>query len=119
MMGYYTYYDLQVLNEDKIAPEEITKASHRLAEMMGDDPKSSEYDDFRWISYDSMKWYDHEDHMQTLAYEFPNMLFALEGHGEEWGDMWIKYFQGKRCHMQEWHWDPAPKWTQYKREVST
>ena len=119
-MGYYTYYDLQVLNEDKFSAEEISKASHRLAEIMGENkPFSDEYNDFSWISYDSMKWYDNKEHMLQLAKEFPNMLFKLYGDGEDSDDMWIDYYQGNRYHSQGWHWDPTPKWTQYKREVST
>ena len=120
MMGYYTYYSLVVRNDDKIAPAEITKASHRLAEIMGEDNTNSpRFDNFEWISYDSMKWYDHEEHMRTLAAEFPDMLLVLYGVGEESDDRWVEYYQGNRCHTQGWHWDPTPQWTHYKRRVST
>ena len=119
-MGYYTYFDLQVLNEDEFSQEEIAKASHRLAEIMGEDNANNpRFDNFEWISYDSMKWYESAENMRQLAKEFPKMLFRLYGNGEDSEDMWIDYYQGDRYHSQGWHWDPTPQWTQYKRRVST
>lgn len=114
-MGYYTYFNLEVLNEEEFTTDEIAKASHRLAEIMGEpNPLTLEYDDFNWLSYDDRKWYDHDKHMIILANEFPNMLFKLHGDGEEAGDSWNEYYCGTRRHCQGWHWDQAPQWTQYK-----
>jgi hypothetical protein len=41
---------------------------------------------------ESCKWYDHEKEMRAFSKQFPNVLFTLEGQGEEAGDLWQKYF---------------------------
>ena len=47
-------------------------------------------------SNDSCKWYQHDDDMKKLSEKFPNVIFTLEGTGEEPGDQWKKYyFDGK------------------------
>lgn len=43
-------------------------------------------------SYDSVKWYEHEEHMKKLSTEIPYVLFKLSGEGEDSGDIWDKYF---------------------------
>lgn len=45
---------------------------------------------------DEWKWYDHETDMRTLSEAFPNLIFILEGEGEDQGDVWIKYFYNGR-----------------------
>ena len=44
--------------------------------------------------------YEHEEDMLKYSKTCPDILFAVEGRGEEHGDHWIKYFKdGKmqRC----------------------
>lgn len=43
-------------------------------------------------TYESCKWYDHEDELRTFSKKYPNWLFTLDGKGEEAGDLWKKYF---------------------------
>lgn len=38
------------------------------------------------------KWYKHESEMRKFSEKFPEVLFTLEGEGEESGDIWRKYF---------------------------
>jgi hypothetical protein len=38
-------------------------------------------------------WYAHEEHMKKLSNKYPNVLFILDGEGEESGDIWRKYFR--------------------------
>ncbi len=38
------------------------------------------------------KWYEHEEHMKAISKEYPDVIFQLNGEGEESGDVWIKYF---------------------------
>lgn len=48
-------------------------------------------------STESVKWYDHEEHMVKMSKHIKDVLFKLEGKGEESGDIWIKYFlNGKK-----------------------
>jgi hypothetical protein len=50
-------------------------------------------------SRESCSWYDHEEDMKALAAHFPDILFALEGEGEESGDLWKKYFLGDQMQV--------------------
>lgn len=46
------------------------------------------------------KWYDHDKDMKSISFAFPDVLFILEGSGEETDDRWKAYFlNGKtqRC----------------------
>ena len=42
--------------------------------------------------FEETRWYEHTDHMISIAEKFPEMYFELEGHGEEDGDFWRMYF---------------------------
>lgn len=44
----------------------------------------------------SGKWYDHHDDMLKISSQFPEVLFMLEGNGEENDDIWeSEYLNGK------------------------
>ena len=45
-------------------------------------------DSFDSIFGDEMKWYNHEDDMIALSKEYPDIIFVLEGVGEEFPDAW-------------------------------
>ena len=38
------------------------------------------------------KWYNHENDMREISKQFPDIIFQLNGEGEESGDIWVKYF---------------------------
>lgn len=38
------------------------------------------------------RWYDHEKDFIALSKQFPDVLFTLDGEGEEAGDIWRKFF---------------------------
>ena len=44
-------------------------------------------------SWDSVKWYTHENDMIAVSKEFPEMTFKLEGHGEDFDDIWVEYYK--------------------------
>ena len=44
--------------------------------------------DLKTLSYDSWKWYEHDEDMVKLSLRFPDYTFILEGEGEENGDLW-------------------------------
>lgn len=84
-MGYYTRYDLKVDSQDE-----------KLWEFLENDETASNYGSL--ISFvngqsDSCKWYDHEEEMKDVSKKFPDVLFTLEGEGEESDDIWKKYFK--------------------------
>jgi len=102
-MGYYTTYNLNIhstimvracehgdtdskfcsrcgVKQEKLPIWEI--AVKRLIEIVGYNPL-----------YESCKWYEHEQDMVRLSSEFPQILFTLEGEGEDNHDIWKKYFK--------------------------
>jgi hypothetical protein len=93
-MGYYTKFELHAVDvktgslitmaeEEAIAKSlwYLTGGSDRYT------PKSIE-----GCLDEQMKWYDHEEDMAALSKEFPNILFVLDGVGEEFPDAWRKWF---------------------------
>jgi hypothetical protein len=56
------------------------------------------------------KWYEHEEDVRKLSAEYPDVVFVLDGEGEEAGDVWRKFFlNGKLVHS----WSPEikpPEW---------
>jgi len=52
---------------------------------------------FEDIFGDTTKWYDHEDDIIALSKEYPDIIFVLEGVGEEFPDAWRMW-----AHNGEW-----------------
>lgn len=51
-------------------------------------------------SNEACNWYDHEKDMRAFSKKHPNVLFCMEGEGEESGDIWKEYYQNglmQRC----------------------
>ena len=44
-------------------------------------------------NYDDIKWYDHHQHMIAASLRFPDKLLQLDGVGEEYGDIWRKFYK--------------------------
>jgi len=76
-MGYYTNFDLEVLEGEEYLDykEEISKISK-----------------YNNCFNDSISWYRHEDDMRKFSKKHPKTLFKLSGHGEDNEDIWIEYY---------------------------
>lgn len=118
-MGYYTYYNLSIKNDDEVSIERQREASLYLLKDFGFSPITEKYHKeriekslypFDWISDDSMKWYDYERDMINLSKEFPEVIFVLYGEGEEREDIWRSFFKNGKCVHQAAHiyYDPEP-----------
>lgn len=91
-MGYYTNFTLDCYDNHAYSfdisfktelGKALTAALHEI------NPYYFEDDfDLKTLSYDSWKWYDHDEDMVKLSIRFPNYTFILEGEGEETGDLW-------------------------------
>lgn len=102
-MGYYTKFELELKTKVKI--ERTKQIVNRLNELIGFDAFECYIDEYatsdeEWFwditSYDEMKWYDWQENMTTLAKEFPDVEFQLEGNGEDKDDWWVALFKGER-----------------------
>lgn len=78
-MGYYTDFSLRV---DK---GEIPK---KIKDYWGDDY----YFDPQFLSFNA-KWYEYDSEMIQISLENPDVLYTLEGRGEEYDDLWINYYK--------------------------
>ncbi|QAY08764.1 hypothetical protein SEA_GENIE2_106 [Streptomyces phage Genie2] len=83
-MGYYTRYQLEIVTDSERAKDLIDAADSVII------PGSYELSLSRLLNgnYDTMKWYDWESDMAALSRDWPNVLFAISGEGEEPGDLW-------------------------------
>jgi hypothetical protein len=97
-MGYYTTFRLSI---ELVDGKQLTKQESDTfkAELLVKYEASEHYDQDGYLAYmlekypDSSKWYDHEDDMREFSKLYPNVVFRLEGEGEEAGDVWCKFFQ--------------------------
>ena len=110
-MGYYTHYSLTahtnfdgvLYNSFNIPLETEKEVMKKLCEvsMIWDETQVDEWDDpFDMISDDTYKWYDYESDMLNLSRMFPNLWFVLEGHGEEWDDIWRSLYHNGEYEFQ-------------------
>lgn len=93
-MGYNTNFTIITPKEAKIT-EEI------LQEACSDYYFEEVLEGVRFVSEDSFKWYDYNDDMKKLSKKkkYKDMLFSVEGEGEDSGDIWKAYYKnGKSCH---------------------
>ena len=93
-MGYYTYYTMGAHDTKTNAPvnEELEKT---ICERLYAISKGAifEAETFEECLDDSLKWYDHFEDMLSLSVEFPDVVFILEGEGEERDDNWRLFVQ--------------------------
>ena len=105
-MGYYTYFSLSYHG----SPEDEKSIQEFRVE---DDDK--EFSNPWYINGildecadHDYKWYDWEKDMRILASKFPNVLFILNGNGEELDDIWEFRIKGD---ISEFHCMVMPPFT--------
>ena len=88
-MGYYTYHKLTIEPKDEKLLAQIITAieseSYEVRQALAGDSES-------------MKWYSHDEDMRELSKKWPNVIFHLEGEGEDNEDIWVATYQNGRCH---------------------
>jgi len=102
-MGYYTYFSLSYHGtpEDEEALQNF-QPGKEFAFPEGIKELIDESQDTDW------KWYGWEEDMKKLCKLFPNILFILDGDGEDSDDMWE--WRGKGD-IYEYHWFTLPPFT--------
>jgi hypothetical protein len=91
-MGYYTYYTMEAVDTKTNGPLS-TEREREICERLVAISQGAVWDakTFDEVLCESMKWYDHQDNMIDLSKEFPDVMFMLEGEGEERDDNWRLY----------------------------
>jgi hypothetical protein len=88
-MGYLTEYTLSIHTPGVDGPgvlsifKQLKEYSEEAAYCLCDDGSTKQ----------SGKWYDHEEDMLDLSKDYPNLIFLLEGSGEDEADLWRKFFK--------------------------
>lgn len=96
-MGYYTDFSL-TFQGDENDIKNITSI------LLDEDYPENCPDNIEPISYSfhksgdelklgGVKWYEYKENMKSLSAAFPNVLFILNGWGEETGDIWRNFFK--------------------------
>lgn len=88
-MGYSTKFNLDYRIDEFIDDAELITA---LNEVTGYDWE----DDF----FIEGKWYDWKDDMVKVSGLFPDVLFVLEGAGEDSDDLWKAYFKNGKVQIE-------------------
>lgn len=88
-MGYYTNYSLSF---DKTVDKE--KLVEDLETVSG----------YSWdgsFEQSDIKWYSALDNMKIISSKHPEVLFTLDGVGEESGDIWRAYFKDGKMQYEK------------------
>lgn len=95
-MSYYTDFRLKVysghadLAAVKARLEEIVSIDEETGQTLFDQ-LDEEDDEIR--SFGEIKWYEHDADCVVLSLDFPDVVFRLEGQGQERGDDWYTYYK--------------------------
>ena len=97
-MGYYTDY---TITTDKAIPEDFDEKFEQITDY-------SIYD----MELLNVKWYDHKDDMLKISKEYPDILFTVDGDGEDQGDVWREYYKNGRMQRVE----PKVIWPEFDED---
>ena len=86
-MGYYTDYELYIEN---CFFSEYDEIKQKLIDSIGYDPFCQD-----------VKWYGHELDMILFSKNYPDKIFILNGVGEEYPDIWRKYFKNGKIQTEQ------------------
>jgi len=86
-MGYYTSFSVKHNSEDEAEVSAIRDEIYKM-----NLPEFWENDERTFGAY--AKWYDVDEDMSLLSSKFPQVLFVVDGEGEDGGDLWRMYAYG-------------------------
>ena len=86
-MGYYTQFTLTVDSMGKEIDDYLQSLDNEDYNLKALEP----YNEDSWGM--NSKWYSDTEDMCKLSAVFPDVLFTLDGSGEEVGDIWRKWFK--------------------------
>ena len=91
-MGYRTYYTLSILDLDGQTEltEDVSNSIIKKLRMSCEDLEFAVCEN--GSSNGDCKWYEHDRDMTELSKQFPNVIFQLDGNGEESEDIWTSWY---------------------------
>ena len=92
-MGYYTTYSL---THEEGPREQFKKMLEDIDAMMGDNEMSS----FESIN---AKWYSYEMDIKQLSLKYPDIIFRVNGDGEDSDDLWQDFWHAGKCFSEKVH----------------
>lgn len=93
-MGYYTSYTIES-SDDGMVECPTCGTCGALTHELGIEEQIG-YDPFG----EANKWYHHEEDMRAYSKKFPDVVFTINGEGEESGDVWVKYFKNGKMQKE-------------------
>ena len=87
-MGYYTDFELSFTTHNAQLDDSIRSELQGISGYISN------------CGYlENAKWYNWTKDMKELSLNYPEVLFELEGKGEEQGDHWRAYFKGGKSQV--------------------
>lgn len=96
-MGYYTSFKMVVLENG----QEVNEIQFPEFSNVDLDQGSLSISSLIEHTSDSCKWYDHEEEMIEYSKKFPQLVFILDGDGEEAGDVWREFYKNGKTYRWE------------------
>lgn len=97
-MGYYTRFQIKAVDTTPGAERPVLDAkffnSLKLLDLDPDDQMWEEAGDERFLlaGGEEYKWYDHDVEMKKISKKHKDIVFILDGEGEESGDIWRTFY---------------------------
>ena len=88
-MGYYTQHDLSIVKGDITIQEIYKQWENNEFKFEGFEYYLDEDGDCSTEG----KWYSHREDMVELSKRYKDVVFLLEGYGEDSGDIWKEYYK--------------------------
>jgi len=97
-MGYYTLYNISYETPEGVDKEKLSQKLAIGLYAVNSDFYFTENCTIEDLVEDEMKkWYSCEEDMIELSKLFPEIVFTIEGWGEEREDIWREYFFNGKC----------------------
>lgn len=100
LMGYYTNYKFSFSGPKEAIDRVVAYLEAASLSANINKPAYGTEEETEWLLYqlwtrdcDSMKWYEYETDLKRFSKKHPEIVFKLEGEGEEAGDLWHCYFK--------------------------
>lgn len=92
-MGYYTYYNLSVFEyKNNTKGEEVKNQIDFKKEICDIYHNGSQ-----GLCFKAIEWHNWEKDMLEFSKKYPDLLFQLNGEGEDNDDIWVAYFIDGKC----------------------